>query len=374
MANRAYKYRLYPNRLQAKQFAQTFGCVRFVYNQCLLEHERRYKVGEKFASRLDMNNYCTRELKTQYPFLREVDKFSLTNAVYHLDEAYKRMFRHEGRRPKFKSKRRSRKSYTTNRTNGNIKVLESAVQLPKVGRVKAIIHRKAPQNWRLKSATVSRTADGVYFCSILYEYDEQIEAVDRPQKNAVGLDYKSNGLYVSSDGECADMPHFFRQNQRRLKKAQRKLRHKEKGSNNRNKQVKKIAKIHRRIANQRRDFLHKESNSIAKRYDFVSVESLDMRALSNRGFGNGKATLDNGYGMFLAMLGYKLVERGKVLLRIDKWYPSSQICCKCGAKNDLVKNLRVREWICPECGTHHDRDRNAALNIRAEGIRLYTCG
>lgn len=160
--------------------------------------------------RLDMNNYCTRELKTQYPFLREVDKFSLTNAVYHLDEAYKRMFRHEGRRPKFKSKRRSRKSYTTNRTNGNIKVLESAVQLPKVGRVKAVIHRRAPQKWRLKSATVSQTADGVYFCSILYEYDEQIEAVDRPQKNAVGLDYKSNGLYVSSDGECADMPHFFR--------------------------------------------------------------------------------------------------------------------------------------------------------------------
>ena len=374
MANRAYKYRLYPNRLQAKQFAQTFGCVRFVYNQCLLEHERRYKVGEKFASRLDMNNYCTRELKTQYPFLREVDKFSLTNAVYHLDEAYKRMFRHEGRHPKFKSKRRSRKSYTTNRTNGNIKVLESAVQLPKVGRVKAIIHRKAPQNWRLKSATVSQTADGVYFCSILYEYDEQIEAVDKPQKNAVGLDYKSNGLYVSSDGECADMPHFFRQNQRRLKKAQRKLRHKEKGSNNRNKQVKKIAKLHRRITNQRRDFLHKESNSIAKRYDFVSVESLDMRALSNRGFGNGKATLDNGYGMFLAMLEYKLVEHGKVLLRIDKWYPSSQICCKCGARNDLVKNLRLREWICPECGIHHDRDRNAALNIRSEGIRLYTCG
>ena len=374
MANRAYKYRLYPNRLQAKQFAQTFGCVRFVYNQCLLEHERRYKVGAKFASRLDMNNYCTRELKTQYPFLREVDKFSLTNAVYHLDEAYKRKFRHEGRRPKFKSKRRSRKSYTTNRTNGNIKVLESAVQLPKVGRVKAVIHRKAPQNWRLKSATVSQSADGVYFCSILYEYDEKIKAVDSPQKKAVGLDYKSNGLYVSSDGESADMPHFFREHQRRLKKAQRKLRHKEKGSNNRNKQVKKIAKIHRRISDQRRDFLHKKSNSIAKRYDFVSVESLDMRALSNRGFGNGKATLDNGYGMFLAMLEYKLVERGKVLLRIDKWYPSSQICCKCGTRNDLVKNLRVREWICPECGTHHDRDLNAALNIRAEGIRLYTCG
>lgn len=372
VSNRAYKYRIYPNASQIEQLNATFGCVRFVYNKCLEEQQRRYAKGEKYASQFDMNNYCTRVLKAQYLFLRDVDKFALNNAIYHLDTAYKRMFRHKCGHPKFKSKRRSRKSYQTNMTNGNIKLFEAAIQLPKLGAVKAIVHRKPPEKWKLKSATVVETADGVYFCSLLYEYDEQIKLIEHAEKNAVGLDYKSNGLYVSSDGECAHMPHYFREGQNRLKKAQRKLRHKVEGSKNWFKQSKKIAKLHRHIADQRRDFLHKQSTLIAKRYDLVSVEGLNLTALSNKGFGNGKATLDNGYGMFLRMLEYKLLDRGKSLIRIDKWYPSSQLCSMCGVKNPAVKDLRIREWSCPHCGTYHDRDLNAAINIREEGIRLYT--
>ncbi|MBQ3394382.1 MAG: helix-turn-helix domain-containing protein, partial [Oscillospiraceae bacterium] len=173
MANKAYRYRIYPNDEQQTLLAKTFGCVRFVYNKCLDEHERRHAGGEKFASRVDMNNFCVRTLKKEYPFLKEVDKFALTNAVFHLDEGYRRMFRRQGGHPKYKSRHKSKASYTTNFTNGNIKVFDNAIQIPKVGRIKAVIHRKAPDNYSLKSATVSMERDGTYYVSVLYEYDSE---------------------------------------------------------------------------------------------------------------------------------------------------------------------------------------------------------
>ncbi len=313
-----------------------------------------------------MNNYCTRELKEKYPFLRDADKFALTNAICHLDKAYKRMFRHEGRHPKFKSKRRSRKSYTTNLSNGNIKVFEAKIQLPKLGRIKAVIHRIAPEEYVLKSATVLMERDGSFYVSVLYEYDEVNNS--SMGNEIVGLDYKSDGLFVSSDGECCNMPKYFRQSEPRLAKAQRKLKNKVRGSNNWEKQRRKIAKIHRHIANQRKDFLHKKSTEITNRYDIVCVEDLNLRAMSNKGFGNGKATLDNGYGMFLIMLNYKLRARCKKLVKVDKWYPSSQLCSSCGHRKEMP--LSERTYKCPNCGAVIDRDMNAAINILNEGRRF----
>ena len=366
MANKAFKYRLYPNVSQQILLSKTFGCARFVYNKCLEEQQRRYVRGEKYASYFEMSNYLVRVLKKEHEFLREVDKYALTNAARHLDAAYKRMFRHQGRHPKFKSKRKSRLSYTTNFANGNIKVLDNMVQLPKLGRVRAVVHRDIPADYTLKSATISLESDGSYYISVLYEYEEKIEPAS--MNNVVGLDYKSAGLYVSSDGECCNMPHYFRQSQPRLAKAQRKLKHKVKGSNNWEKQRRKIGKVHRHVANQRKDFLHKKSTEIANRYDVVCVEDLNLRAMSNKGFGNGKATLDNGYGMFLNMLEYKLQDRGKKLIKIDKWYPSSQVCSKCGQRKSM--RLSERRYECPSCGAVIDRDLNAAINIRVEGLRL----
>ena len=205
--------------------------------------------------------------------------------------------------------------------------------------------------------------------SVLYEYEEHIEMTG-PSGNwkAGGLDYKSDGLYVSSEGDVADMPHYYREAQPSLARSQRKLRHKVKGSANWRKQQKKTAKISRHIANQRKDFLHKKSAEIANQYDLVCVEDLDMRAMSNKGYGNGKATLDNGYGMFLNMLEYKLHDRGKKLVKIDKWYPSSQTCSCCGSRKEMP--LAERTYRCPVCGMEMDRDRNAAINIRNEGLRL----
>ena len=187
---------------------------------------------------------------------------------------------------------------------------------------------------------------------------------------------KSDGLYCGSNGNIATRHKFYRESQAKLAKEQRKLSHKkgnkkgETKSNNFMKQQKRVNKIHRHIANQRNDFLHKTSTEIANQYDVVCVESLNMCSMSNKGFGNGKATMDNGYGMFLNMLEYKLNSRGKYFVKVDRFYPSSQTCHTCGCVNPEVKDLSIRKWTCPVCGSVHNRDINAAVNIRIEGLRL----
>lgn len=382
MMNRAYKYRLYPNAQQKEQLDNTFGCCRFVYNVVLDLQKHRYLEGEKYLSKLNANNWCNRELKPAYGWLRTVDKFALTNAIFALDAGFQRFFSKQGGYPRFKSRKKSRKSYTTNFTCGNICVLSDCIKLPKLGKVKAVIHRQAPLWWKLKSATISEERDGTYYCSVLYEIDESScelheSVADGPRAKVIrgiddmkviGLDYKSDGLYMDSSGRVCGSPKYYRKSMDILAKRQRKLRHKVVGSNNYYKQQKRIAKLHRHTANQRKDFLHKESLSIAKTYDIVCVEDLDMRAMSNKGFGNGRVTLDNGYGMFLTMLKYKLEERGGHLVKVGKWYASSQICSSCGRQHKLMLGDRI--YRC-ECGMVLDRDENAAVNIRREGMRVY---
>lgn len=369
--NRAVIYRLYPNKKQIELFQKTFGCVRFVYKQMLSIQEERYKNNESHLSKFDMNSYCNHNLKAKYPWLKEVDKFALTNAIYHLEDGYQRMFKHLGKHPKYKNKHKTKKTYTTNFTNNNIEVGENYIKIPKVGKVKAKISLDTG-GLQIKSATVTQNRDETYQVSILFEIvkEEPVQIVPT-ETNTTGLDYKSDGLYASDTGTVANMPHYYRQSAKILAKRQKKLRNKVIGSKNYYKQQKRVAKIHRHIANQRKDFLHKQSTAIAKQYAYVCVESLNMKAMSNKGFGNGKATLDNGYGMFLDMLTYKLQERGGELIKVDKWFPSSQICNCCGFQNSILKDLTIRYWNCPNCGvTNIDRDVNAAKNIKQEGLRL----
>lgn len=371
MANKAIVYAIYPNAIQEEQCQKTFGCCRFVYNQMLTIQQDRHKSGENHLSKMSANTYCNQHLKTDYPFLKEIDKFALTNAIYHLSDGYDRFFKHLSKFPKYKNKHKAKKSYTTNFTNGNIEVGDKYIKLPKLGKVKAKIHRVPNDDWKIKSATITQNRDNSYQVSVLFEYEEVTLYAPVTEMTTIGLDYKSDGLYVSSDGDVCGMPHYYRKSAKKLAKAQRKLKHMTVGSNNYNKQQKRIAKIHRHIANQRKDFLHKESTAIAKQYSCVCVEDLNMRAMSNHGFGNGKATLDNGYGMFLNMLEYKLKDRGGYLVKVDKFFPSSQLCNCCGFKNPILKDLSIRHWDCPNCGaTNIDRDINAALNIKYEGLRL----
>ena len=249
------------------------------------------------------------------------------------------------------------------------------IKLPKVGLVKAKIHKRAEDGWTIKSATVSRESDGRYYVSVLYEFEQSVAQVP-VSDNAIGLDYKSDGLYMDSNGNVGSQHKYYRESQEKLKRAQRRLSRKvgsEKGvpkSKNWLKQQNKVNRIHTKIANQRKDTLHKLSTEIANQYDVVCVEDINMRDLSNEGFGNGKATMDNGYGMFLNMLIYKLQDRGKYLVVVDKWFPSSQLCHNCGTRYPKMKNLSARTLVCEKCGLVIDRDLNAAINIKQEGLRI----
>ncbi|MFN2926552.1 RNA-guided endonuclease TnpB family protein [Lachnospiraceae bacterium YH-ros2228] len=371
MAYKAYVYAIYPNKEQAELCQKTFGCCRFVYNQMLSVQQERYKNGEKHLSKLAANTYCTQHLKTDFLFLKEVDKYALTNAIFHLADGFDRFFKKQGGYPKYKKKHKAKKTYTTNFTHNNIEIGDDYVKLPKLGKVKAKIHRKPNRDWKLKSATITQNRDNTYQVSALFEYETEELYVPVTSKNTLGLDYKSDGLYVDSNGNDCDMSHYYRLSQDKLAKSQRKLRHKTIGSNNYRKQQKKIAKIYRHIANQRKDFLHKKSTEIANQYTCVCVENLNMRSMANKGFGNGKATLDNGYGMFVNFLEYKLKDRGGYLVKVDKWFPSSQLCHWCGYRNESLKDLKIRKWDCPHCGHKGiDRDWNAAINIKAEGLRI----
>ena len=376
MANKAIKYRVYPTTEQIIMFAKTFGCCRKVYNLMLSDKVESYKSTGKFAT------VTPAKYKKDYPYLKEVDSLALANKQLDLQEAFRKRFSKSCKKkngfPKYKSAKHSRKTYTTNNQKGTVAIIDNKyIKLPKIGKVRAVIHRIPDGDWVIKSATVSQEPDGKYYVSVLFEFDNIINPYVADKTNAIGLDYASDGLYVDNNGNVGTNHKYYRESYDKLAKEQRKLsrmqgsKKGEAKSHNYIKQLRKVNKIHRHIANQRLDNLHKISTEIANQYDVVCVESLNMRSMSNKGFGNGKATLDNGYGMFLSMLEYKLSDRSKYLVKVDKWFPSSQICHRCGTLHPEMKNLVIRTMKC-DCGLTISRDQNAAINILQEGLRLLT--
>ena len=389
MPNTAIKYRLYPTTEQKIMFAKTFGCCRKVWNLMLFDKKENYKNTKSFGT-FTPAKYKKIE---EYAYLKDVDSLALANVQLNQQAAFKACFDKKRKKrngfPKYKS-RKNRNSYTTNNQKGTVAIVDDGVKLPKIGLVKAVIHRKPSDSWLIKSATVSMDKDGAYFVSILFIYEScPISYIEPTENNTIGLDYKSDGLYVDSDGNKASIDtKWYRKAQKKRRKIQRNLSRKIQshiiGYNgkkpifdkpmsdckNVQKNRKKLAKIERKVANQRKDALHKESTKITNSYDFVCVETLNMRSLANKGFGNGKATMDNGYGMFQNMLAYKLERKGGSLIKVEWHYPSSQICNCCSFQNPLVKDLLIREWTCPNCGEKHDRDHNAAKNIKKRGLEI----
>ena len=361
-SNMAYKYRMYPNSLQQEFFMKSFGCCRKVWNLMLQDLNDSLKNSGTYVF------HTPAEYKNTYFYLKEVDSLALANVQLDFKDAVNRYRKKISKFPKFKSRNKSRFSYTTNNQNGTVHIKDNHIKLPKIGYVKIVKHRDVPADWRLKSATVSMERDGSFYVSVLYEYEKVF--ISHPIVNGIGLDYSSKHLYVDSNGNKCSMIKSYRNLEEKLSKEQHRLSRKVYNSKNYLKQQRTVAKCHRHVSNVRKDFLHKESRKIANSYDFVCVEFLNMRSLSNKGFGNGKATLDNGYGMFVNMLEYKLENQGKSLIRVDKLYPSSQLCHVCGHKEKSVRNLQIRKWTCPCCDTLHDRDVNAAKNILQEGIRV----
>ena len=360
--NRAYKFRLYPNEEQKIIFAKTFGCVRFIYNK-MLEDKIKY-----YQETKDKLNNTPAQYKSEFEWLKEVDSLALANAQMNLQSAYNNFFRNpKVGFPKFKSKRKGKNSYTTNNQNGTISIADGRLRLPKVGLVKAIQHRAIPLDQKIKSATVEKTRSGKYYVSILVEFEKEAPNIQLDKTRALGLDYSSHNFYVDSQGREADYPKFYRNTQVVLSREQRKLSLMRYGSNNYEKQRVRVAKIQEHIANQRKDWLHKLSFELAELYDYICVEDINMQNMA-QSLKLGKSTNDNGFGMFRMLLAYKLAERGKQLIKIDKWFPSSKMCRFCGCVNKGLK-LSDRVWTC-ECGAILDRDENAAINIMNVGLSM----
>lgn len=361
--NKAFKFRLYPTHEQEIFFYKTFGCCRFVYNKMLAERKESYEYTGESTSRTPA------ELKEGFPFLKEVDSFSLASEWVNLNKAYRNFFRDKTIGfPKFKSKKNDRKSYTVFNQGKRIEIKNNSIKLPKIKLVRCKIHREIPDTWKIKSATISQTPTGKFYISILCEYEVEIKPIIPDKNNAIGIDYKSNGFGVTSDGEILSNHRYFRENQSKLSMEQRRLFRKKKNSKNYKKQQLKVARVYERATNCRKEQAHQLSHLLAETYDVVCLEDINLQNIAQC-LMLGKATNDNGFGMFRNYLKYKMEDRGKYLVYIDKWDATSTVCSECGTYHkNIVNSLKVREWTCPDCGTHHDRDINAAKNILRLGL------
>lgn len=402
--NKGFKYKLKPQKVHIEYLDKSFGCTRKLYNVYTDLLFTQLEAQGFTGGRIDyktINLPTPAAVKNQYPYMREVDSLAFANVQLDFNDAIKKYntksdgktftksakrqaetisktptFRDLKGMPSFKSKKKGQNSYTTNNQDGTIDIIDDCyVKLPKIKiPIRFVSHRPIPDGYVIKAATISKDILGNYYIAFLCEY--YVEETVAPITKVVGLDYSQQNFFVSSDGEKANYPHYYRNSEEQLKNAQQKLSRKTKNrkkdepfSKNALKQKKKISKLQKKISNQRLDWIHKKSFEIAKKYDLVSLEDIDLRCLAQC-LSFGKNVHDNGFGMFRTFVQYKLEDRGKRIVKVDKWYPSSKTCNDCGyVYQDLV--LAERYWTCPCCGKYHDRDENAANNIEGEGLRLY---
>jgi putative transposase len=360
---RAYKYRIYPNNKQKTLIEKTFSVVNFVYNYYLDYKNKLYKEEGKIFSKIDCNNHCNRVLKNEYEWIREVDKFAVTNAIFNVNVAFINWIKHGRSFPHYK-KDAKRCSYKTDFTPNNIEVdfANNKIKLPKLSWVECKVDRKF--EGKIKSATISKTYTGKYYVSVLV--DTEIEK--KPYVDGIySFDLGIKDFLIDNKGNFITPPKPLCKYEKKIARLQRRLSKKQKGSKRSEKQRLRIAKLHEKVNNIRKDFLHKLSTKIINENQIIISEDLNVKGmLKNRLL--AKHISDVSWGQFCLFLEYKAKWYGRTYHKINKFYASSQTCSVCGYKNEDIKKLSIRSWVCEKCGTEHSRDINAAVNIMNKGL------
>jgi putative transposase len=361
MILKAYKYRIYPTDEQAEKLGQTIGCARFVWNHLVA----------------NFNAYGTEEFKPilnekilkdnpEFSFLKDVSATALQQKQRDFDETKKQFFNKKRKvklgRMKFKKKKGSKQSYRLTNQKFTLDQDNSTIRLEKIGNVKIILDRIIPDDADYRSVTISKSPSGKFFVSILVKINIECKPLTGKM---VGIDLGLNDLYILSNGGIINNPRWFKETQLELKKAQQHLSRKTPGSARYEKQRIKVARIHERIANQRNYFIHNITTALVTNYDVICIEDLNVSGMKKTNM--GKSISDASWATFTAQLDYKCNWYGKTIVKIDRFYPSTQLCSNCGHR-DGKKSLNIRDWICPVCGSHHDRDINAAVNILQKGF------
>jgi len=380
---KAFRYRIYPDEFQKQQMEQTFGNVRFVYNYFLDLRTQEWKQKKNSVSYSKTSSLLTElKRKEEYAWLNLSDSMALQESLRDLDRAFQNFFKKNNDYPRFHSKH-DKQSYRTRNQNGGIRIEGNKLLLPKIGKVKIKLSRNI--KGRILNATINRTRPGKYFVSLCLEYEEEIR-----QNNGgiIGIDVGLKEFYTGSDNTVAHNPKYLNRYNRKLQKEQKKLSHmiemnidhytsnrvpvyKKPLSECKNiqKQRLKVAKIHEKISNSRSDFLHKESLKLVKENQIIAVEDLNVKGMI-RNHKLARSINDVSWSEFHRLLEYKTAEYESIVIKVPRFYASSQTCHVCDYKNVTIKDLKIRKWTCPVCGSHHDRDHNAAINILNEALKM----